>query len=134
MTTIITRISQLLQAMENCERSNNTKWLSIWSDELYRIEREVLPRGSGFDLGTQIAKDECRKNRIVLNTSFHHMDEHGSYDGSSSHHIIVTPAFDGFDIKVDGANRNQIKDYIGEIFHDVLAQPYVKPEAGEKDA
>ena len=134
MTTNIARISQLLQAMDNCERNSNTKWLSIWRDELYRIQKEVLPNGSGFDLGTQIIEDECRKNRIVFNTSFHHMDEHGSYDGWSSHHVIVTPAFDGFDIKVDGANRRQIREYIGDVFHDVLLQPYVKPEAGEKDA
>ena len=133
MTTIIARISQLLQAMENCERNNNTKWLSIWGDELYQIEKEFLPSGGGFDLGTQIAQDECRKNKIVFNTSFHHMDEHGSYDGWSSHHVIVTSAFDGFDIRVDGANRRQIKEYIGEIFHDVLLRTYVKPEAGEKN-
>ena len=133
MTTIIARISQLLQAMENCERSNNTKWLDIWSRELDGIEA-MLPSGSGFDAGTKIQRDMCKNDKIVFFTQFHHMDEHGGYAGWTQHYVIASPAFDGFDLKVTRRDRNRIKEYIGEIFHDVLLQPYVKPEAGEKDA
>jgi len=36
--------------------------------------------------------------------------------------VIVTPAFDGIDVRITGRNRNNIKDYLGEMFHFILTR------------
>jgi hypothetical protein len=45
------------------------------------------------------------------------MDEHGGYDGWTEHSIIVTPDLaSGFDLRVNGRDRRDIKEYLAEIF------------------
>lgn len=44
------------------------------------------------------------------------MDEHGGYDGWTKHKIKITPTFSGFDIYINGKNRDNIKDYLHDIF------------------
>lgn len=96
---------------EDVERAGSIKLgLEMWI-------KKHAPSGSGFDQGTQLDFDSCKKNRIVFTTAFHHMDEHGGYDGWTNHTVVVYPAFDGFDIRVTGRNRNDIKDYVQSTFH-----------------
>lgn len=96
-------------------------------DVLTAFLKEHLPSGSGFDAGTQLDSDSCEvKNRefpgrLWFETSYHHMDEHGGYDGWTEHNVVVVPVFGGFDIKVSGINKNGIKDDIAEVFHNVLS-------------
>lgn len=82
----------------------------------------LLPSGSGFDDGSKIDVDNSRKDKIIITTAFHHMDEHGGYCGWTDHKIIVTPDFDGINIKVTGNNRNQIKEYIADTFYHCLTK------------
>ena len=50
------------------------------------------------------------------------MDEHGGYDGWTEHKIIVTPSLVyGFELRVTGKDRNDIKDYIAEVMHGALS-------------
>jgi hypothetical protein len=100
-------------ALENCIQSNNLDWEGIWSERIKKI-METAPSGSGFDSGTQL--DSVQKNKIVFTTAFHHMNDAGYYDGWTEHKVIVTPDFSCIDIKVTGRNRNDIKDYIEEVF------------------
>lgn len=88
--------------------------------ELNRLVREHLPSGSGFDNGTRLIRDVYTPAQLWFKTDFHHMSEHGYYDGWSEHTVIVTPAWGGFDLRVTGRDRNNIKDYIAEVFHLVL--------------
>ena len=54
-------------------------------------------------------------------TAFHHMNENGFYDDWTNHRVTVTASLDNqINVKVSGKNRNDIKDYIKEIFYDVL--------------
>lgn len=80
-----------------------------------------LPHGSGFDAGSQLDTRASNPERLVFLTSFHHMDENGTYDGWTDHTVTVRPSFTGFDVKVSGRDRNDIRDYIAELFCDVLA-------------
>lgn len=91
-------------------------------EEAHRLVREYMPSGSGFDAGTELVIDVCDASTLVFKTAFHHMDEHGGYDGWSEHKVKVTAEFGGFDIYVGGRDRNQIKDYIAETFHYALSQ------------
>ena len=97
---------------------------SDWADKWYKllddIELNHLPSGSGVDSGTRIDRDATTETRIVLTCDFHHMNDGGYYDGWTTHKIIITPAFDGFDLRVTGRDRNDIKDYLGDLFHHCL--------------
>ena len=115
-------ISALIQAIDNCEKAGNEKWLAIHTERLEKIQ---LPSGSGFDAGTTIdieASLKHRDHKLIFNTSFHHMTEHGYYAGWTEHRVTVVATFYGFDIRVGGVNRNDIKDYIGDVFHRCLSE------------
>ena len=97
-------------------------------DELTRLVKEHMPSGSGFDAGTTLDTDLSDASvyrypaRLSFRTSFHHMDEHGGYDGWTEHFVHVTPDWKGIDLVVTGRDRNQIKEYIAETFYQVLVQ------------
>ena len=95
----------------------------------------MLPSGSGFDAGTLISRGESLPNRLVLCTSYHHMNDGGMYDGWSDHDVIVKPDLQhGIDIRVTGRNRNETKGYIAELFGDVLRsnlRSFHDPDTGE---
>lgn len=114
-------IAGVAQARDNCIKSGNHTWKTKHACRLVDIEREHLPSGSGFDNGTTI--ESATDQRIVFRTSFHHMNEGGYYDGWTEHSVIVTPSLSsGFCIRVTGRNRNDIKDYIAELFDGVLRE------------
>lgn len=95
------------------------------TEEADDLVHEYMPSGSGIDMGTKIVWERTTAKRIVLSAPFHHMDEHGFYDGWTDHNIIITPRFDGdFDLQVTGRNRNQIKEYLGDTFHYALSKSY----------
>lgn len=129
MATLAQQIAVAVQARHNCEHGNtlNAEWLARWTERLDDIARNVLPSGSGFDNGTTIDLDNSNAKQLAFETSFHHMNEHGMYDGWTEHRVVVKPAFDGFTITVSGRNRNDIKDYIAETFHHVLSETYEWP-------
>jgi hypothetical protein len=85
-----------------------------------------MPSGSGVDIGTKLDLGESTSDKLVFSASFHHMDEHGGYDGWTDHKIIVTPSLQfGFNLKITGRDRNQIKDYLSDIFHTALTSHVV---------
>lgn len=115
------RIASLVAARLNCEESGNTEWFRKHEERLNDIAKNTLPSGSGFDIGTAIDLDESGHERVVLRTEFHHMDDGGYYDGWTDHTILITPSLQfGFELRITGKNRNDIKDYIYQIFEQVL--------------
>jgi hypothetical protein len=105
---------------------DDTKFVAMWTPVLDEINAR-LPRGSGFDSGSEFLPEDSKRNRLVFKTSFHHMNDSGMYDGWTEHNVIVTPTFGGFDIRVTGVNRNEIKEYIADMFQECLSD-YVKSE------
>lgn len=83
-----------------------------------------LPSGAGFNKGTKICLDMCSDRVLVFSTAFQHMDENGLYDGTTEHMVKIYATFNGVDIKITGKNKNEIKDYIADTFHEVLMQEY----------
>lgn len=107
--------------------SMSLSWLNTVNDEfreqaenqLKEIEK-MLPNGSGFDIGCKILRLKSKPERIVIQADFHHMDEHGYYDGWTEHQVIITPSLQwGYNIRVTGRNRNEIKDYIHYMFNNI---------------
>lgn len=99
-----------------------SEFMAQRSDEIKRLLDE-LPSGSGWDLGTKLDEDESTPEKLVLYGEFHHMNEYGMYDGWTAHKIIVTPSLQyGFDLRITGRDRNQIKEYLHEMFDHALRQ------------
>lgn len=74
------------------------------------------PRGSGFDSGTMFLADDSTRNKLVFYTEYHHLTDAGYYDGWTEHKITVrADLLHGYKMTITGHNRNDIKDYIGEV-------------------
>ena len=113
-------MSSTLSAYLNCVESGNEEWEVRHRERLEDFEHH-LPSGSGFDSGSRLDIERSRPDRLVITTSFHHMNDSGMYDGWSEHDVIVTPSLSyGFDVRVTGRNRNDIKEYIADAFSQVL--------------
>ena len=115
-------IASKVDARLRCLETGNSLWFERHTEALEKIAKEELPSGSGFDSGTTIEINESKADRLVLHTSYHHMDEGGGYDGWTEHDIIVTPSLiHTINIRVTGSDiRNDIKDYIADTFYDAL--------------
>lgn len=115
-----TAIARALGSLKRCEAQGNTEWAAKHADALKAL-CEALPSGSGFDAGSELDLEASTSDKLVFNTSYHHMDDGGYYDGWTEHTVVLTPAFElGYHIKVTGQSRNEIKDYIAETFSYVL--------------
>lgn len=103
-------------------------------EETAELLNQYLPSGSGFDSGTVLNLDKSTPQKLVFDTSFHHMSEHGFYTRWTDHTVTIRPEFRGWDIRVSGRDHNGIKDYIAECFAcaltervgDGLREQYVK--------
>ena len=120
---LVERFASLLLAVENCRKAGNSEWEKRHTETLDRLAVRFLPSGSGFDAGSSLMFSESTPERLVFATSFHHMTEHGMYDGWTTHKVVVTPSLAfGFKLRVTGRDRNDIKDYIAEAFQDALSR------------
>ena len=115
-STIIQCLASSIQARLNCIQAKNTEWESRHKDTINRIVKNCLPSGSGFDSGCTVDLDKSTGDKIIIHTSFHHMNDGGYYAGWTEHIVTVTPAFTGIHISVSGRNYNDIKEYIAETF------------------
>ena len=126
---LIQQFAICFAALMNCDESGNTEWRDIWAERIRVLAREHLPSGSGFDSGSSFSLDESRPDRLCFETSFHHMNDSGFYDGWTEHRVIATPSFvSAFELKVTGRDKRQIKDYIAESFYAALAAPVAMPD------
>lgn len=119
-TKLYQRIASLVTARLNCEATNNKNWLELHEDRLSALVKEHMPSGSGFDSGTEIKLDECTGDKLIFFTAFHHINEMGGYDGWTNHTVKISPSFHGFNMRITGRDRNDIKEYIGDTFHHAL--------------
>jgi hypothetical protein len=143
---LYSELAKAIQARRNCDRNHfftptegikshcadcgqiqehknhvRAEWFDRWTDYIDSL-MEQMPSGSGFDSGTKINLGASHAEKLVFTTSFHHMNDCGMYDGWTDHTVTVTPSFSGFILRVSGRNRNDIKEYIGDTFHEALNQ------------
>ncbi len=124
MGTLIQKLACTIIAKKNTEKSGNVMWAGRHADTIAYIGGK-LPTGSGFDSGSFIDVERSTPKAVYIDTSFHHHAEHG-YDGWTEHTLKIVPTFDGFDFSISGPNKNEIHDYIGEVFHQLLSEEYVE--------
>lgn len=104
-------------------RTNNIEWAQRHKERIEQLTRDYLPSGSGFDSGTEFDFDKSQTQRLIFNTSFHHMNEGGFYDGWTHHSVIVTPCLvHRFNLRITGKNKRDIKEHIADIFNHALEE------------
>jgi hypothetical protein len=115
---LYSELSSLIQARLNClsatANESQRQWADKHEERIERLVKDFMPSGSGFNSGTKIDLDSSHAGKLVFDTSFHHMTENGYYDGWTDHTVTVTPSFQGFDIRVSGRDRNDIKEVIND--------------------
>lgn len=121
MIPLYQKLAVTFQAYENCVKNGNEEWGARHLETIQALEKNHLPSGSGFDAGTLLDIKNSHSEKLVFHTSFHHMDQHGTYDGWTSHKVTVRGnlAF-GFTLKVSGKNRNDVKELIADMFDTAL--------------
>ncbi len=91
------------------------------TDALEAYCKQNLPSGSGIDHGTKLDLLHSTVDRLVFIVDFHHMDEHGGYDGWTVHTVVVKPDLRfGIDLRITGRDRNQIKEYLGDVYQNEM--------------
>ena len=121
-------IARLVSARLSCIERGNEEWIGKHEDAILEIVENELPYGSGFDNGTTIDFSKSTGEKLVFLTSYHFMDEMGGYDGWEDYDIVVTPSLCfSYNIKVVGKNRDNIKDYIADMFWETLWRDVKEP-------
>lgn len=109
-------IANKLQAIQNCKQSNNVEWKDKHTEDLKNIIKSG-PSGSGIDCGTKLDFEKSNSEKLVFDVAFHHMDEHGYYDGWTNHKITVRPSLlYGFTLTISGRDKNFIKEYLLDTY------------------
>ena len=136
--TVIARLAQTIDALKRCERSGNSDGVKLHKLTIRHIEDNFLPSGSGIDVGTKVDVEKSAAERVVLDTAYHHMNDGGCYDGWTEHTITITPSLaHGFNIRISGRDRNDIKDYLHDVFWTALGEscePYARAAQREEAA
>ena len=83
---LIDRIAGHADARINCIETDND-WLDHHTD-IIKSMSDLLPYG--FDSGSAIDIEESNGEKIVIRTSFHHMNSVGYYCGWSEHVLTIT--------------------------------------------
>lgn len=120
-TTILQALASELQRERHFQNNPQLHRVDNVREMLASL-KDCLPSGSGIDSGTTIEIADCLENLIVLSCSYHHMNYVGYYVGWTDHTIRVSPTFDGFDLRITGKDRNDIRDYLGEVYYHALQQ------------
>lgn len=111
----------LVQARINCIASGNTKWENNHTERIDRLVKEYMPSGSGIDSGTAIDLDVSTQDKLVFHFAYHHMDDVGYYDDWTQHRCVASPSLAfGLSLEITGKNRNQIKEYLHEVYQTAL--------------
>lgn len=117
------KIAQLLNAKNNSEKTGNAEWSARHTETIENLVRTALSSGSGLDDAPEIDFDKSTENKLVFNFGYHHMSDHGYYDGWTYHQLIVTASlcFD-IDLRITGKDKNSIKEMLYEQFQCELTE------------
>lgn len=114
---LYSELASAIDARKRCSNNPNSEWFGKWTDTIESLVKQHMPHGSGFDSGTTLDLDASHADKLVFQTSFHHMNENGYYDGWTEHTVTVTPSLQfRYHIRISGRNRNDIKEMIHESF------------------
>lgn len=110
------KLARTLDAYQRCVKEGKDFQFVHWTT--IQDIMSTAPSGSGIDSGTTFDDTRSNGDKLVFYTHYHHMNEGGYYDGWTDHTITVKPSLMfGFDLSISGKNRNDIKDYLHDVYH-----------------
>jgi hypothetical protein len=118
-------LAQKCAARKCCAESglHGAEWKRKHEQAIEQIVKDFMPSGSGLDCGTKIDLDASDGETLVFYTEFHHMNENGFYDGWTTHRVKVQGSLvSEFDLHINGRDRNQIKDYLTDVYDCALRE------------
>lgn len=122
-TKLYVLLAQIIQAYHRCIGTQNDEWAAKHRERLETLVHEHMPSGAGIDREVKLNLKESTEEKLVFYTSYHHMNEVGMYDGWTDHVIRVRPSLCyGIVLSISGRDRNDIKDYLHEVFHEALTK------------
>ncbi len=127
------KLAQYYAARLRCIKNpDGNNWGDKHGREIEKIIKDFFPHGSGIDNGCFFDFEKSNGERLVLNSSFHCMDNNGYYAGWIDFSVIVTPSLEmGFYLRIKGnfGRYNQdLKNYLQELFYDCCVKEYSKIE------
>lgn len=130
MTQItVQRLAGLIAARLNCIKNKNDNWQDAHEYSIEEIIKEHLPQGSGIDGETAIDYGKSKPDRIVINSSYHVMNENGLYAGWIDYKVIITPSLQfGFELNIVGnfSAKKQLglRDYLYQAYEHALSEVF----------
>lgn len=128
-------LASTFQAYLNCAARNDDtaqEWQRNHHASIVKICEEFLPSGSGIDNGTKFDFENSKPDKLVLTFGYHHMNEGGYYDGWTDHSIAIRPSLaHAFNTMISGRDRNQIKDYLYDVYQEALCALIYQDEEGD---
>ena len=114
-------LANKIHARENCAKKMEThrERYDRHSEDIEAAVKRYLPSGGGFDSGTHL-DDASNCEKLVFNTSYHHMDENGNSEWTAHRVTVRSSLLFGFVLKISGPNRNDIKNYLAQVFDAAL--------------
>jgi hypothetical protein len=124
-------LAQLVGALTRCKADPaKAEWRGRHEARIEALVKQHMPSGSGFDNGTTIDLDKSTEEKLVFHTSYHHTNDVGMYDSWTEHTVTVKPSLaSGITLTINGRNRNEIKDYMHELFSHSLRSPVEQAKA-----
>jgi len=112
-------LAGLISARINAIDKNNVDLAFHLGDLIKELEVR-LPDGSGF-ANCHVDLDKSRVNKIVINFSYHHMDDNGFYLKWTDHSLTVTPSLTAdFEMWISGRDYRYSKEYFYDLFASIL--------------
>lgn len=123
--TTQTNLLQVLDAYNNCIKSNNTVWQEKHETTIIDALLNALPHGSGIDCKWEF---NIAENRILCDNSYHCMNENGMYCGYIDFTVCIKAKYRDmfgkiiFTITGKFGKDQDLKDYLYEIIDDRLCE------------
>jgi len=122
---VYSEISCALQAYRNCIQSGNETWEEKWEERIESLVNK-LPSGAGITT-LNFDMEKSNPNKLIFTFSYAHYTECGFHDGYTDHKLIVTPdLYYGANLNITGRNKNDVKDYLYEIFNSAMFEEVIE--------
>lgn len=113
---LYTKLARIIEWQKRNAGNNVPAEIAERQDCAFDEIMDSAPSGSGIDCGTKFIS--YKNGKLKFQADFHHMNDGGFYDGWTEHVVTVSPCLAyGYEIKISGRDRNQIKDYLHDVYH-----------------
>ena len=126
MKTLAQSLAGIVGARNRCVTSGNADWQYNHEHKIDMLINDKLPSGSGIDNGNKLNYEKSTSKKLVIDSSYHTMDDNGGYEECVAFRVIVTASLQlGFNINIVGefsSNKytHGLKEYLYEIYSQAL--------------